>query len=120
MFSELPVVSVHIPPNLRALAGGSIEVMASGETVGQVVEAVGHQYPEWYSSVVRADGHLADDVAVYLGGVAVRALQGLETPIGFEESLNIVWTGVAFRREAVLPHAFAHVPTEHAISIGES
>ena len=34
LMSELPVVSVHIPPALRAYADGREEVMASGETVG--------------------------------------------------------------------------------------
>lgn len=118
MFSELPVVSVHIPPILRALAGGSVEVMASGETVGQVLEAVGHQYPEWYSCVVRVDGRLADDAVVYLGGTPISALQGLETPIGCEESLKVVWTGESSRLQMHLPHA--HAPAEHDISIGES
>ena len=40
MISELPVVTVHIPPLLRPLAGGNEEVTASGDTVGEVLEAV--------------------------------------------------------------------------------
>ena len=69
LMSEYPVVSVHIPPNLRPLAEGRDEIMASGETVGEILEAVGHEYPALGESLFCADGSLADGFAVF--GVAV-------------------------------------------------
>ena len=69
--SEYPVVSVHIPPVLRPLAEGRVEIMASGETVGEVLEALGHAYPALGDSMLCADGSLADGLAVYFGGAVL-------------------------------------------------
>ena len=88
--SESPVVSVHIPPILRPLAGGRDEIMASGETVGEVLEAVGHEYPALGESLFCADGSLADGLAVYFGGVVLHGRVSLVMPIGQEEVVSVV------------------------------
>ena len=93
MLSDSPVVTVHIPPQLQALAGGHREVMASGETVGEILEAVGHEYPDFRARLMQPDGNLAPGLAVYLGGRSVRDLQGLATPVELEELVSIVPTG---------------------------
>lgn len=89
---DSPVVSVHIPPSLRPLAGGHDEITASGDTVGEVLDALGHEYPAIRPALIGADGSLAPGLAVYLGGRSVRDLQGLTTPVELEEVLSIVTT----------------------------
>ena len=89
--SEYPVVSVHIPPVLRSLVGGHDEVMASGETVGEVLRAVGHTYPALGARILCGDGQLADGLQVFLGGVSLR--QVLATPVAPEEVVTLVATG---------------------------
>lgn len=93
MISESPVVTVHIPPDLRPFVGGNEEVTASGDTVGEVFEAVSHEYPGFLSQVLQADGGLAPGLAVYLGPNSVHDLQGLATPVALEELVSIVSTG---------------------------
>lgn len=93
MISESPVVTVHIPPLLRPHVDGHDEVTASGDTVGEVLEAVGHEYPDFRSKVLLADGNLVSGFAVYLGPTSVRNLQGLATPVQMEELVSIVPTG---------------------------
>lgn len=89
---DSPVVSVHIPPSLRAYVGGHDEVTASGDTVGEVLDAVGHEYPGIRPYLVSPEGGLSPGVAVYLGGNSVRDLQGLATPVDLEEVVSIVAT----------------------------
>lgn len=91
---DSPVVSVHIPQALRAFAGGHDEITASGDTVGEVIDALGHEYPAIRSSLISAGGELQPGVAVFLGARSVRELQGLATPIDQEEVLSIVPIGV--------------------------
>ena len=90
LMSDYPVVSVHIPPILRPLADGRDEIMASGETVGEVLEAVGHAYPALGESLFCADGSLADGFAVYFGGAVLHGRESLAMPVAQEEVLSIV------------------------------
>jgi hypothetical protein len=90
LMSDCPVVSVHIPPILRPLAEGRDEIMASGETVGEVLEAVGHAYPALGESLLCADGSLANGLAVYLGGAVLHGRESLALPVDQEEVLSIV------------------------------
>lgn len=95
MISESPVVTVHIPPLLRPYAGGHEEVLASGDTVGEILEAVSHEYPGFRGHVLLADGNLAEGFTIYLGPTSVRSLQGLATPVQMEELVSIVPTGAS-------------------------
>ena len=88
--SEYPVVSVHIPPILRPLADGRDEVMASGETIGEVLEAVGHEHPALGEALFCADGSLADGLAVYFGGAVLHGRESLVMPVYQEEVVSIV------------------------------
>ena len=90
LMSDYPVVSVHIPPILRPLAEGRAEIMASGETVGEVLEAVGHKYPALGESLLCADGCLADGLAVYFGGAVLHGRESLTMPVDQAEVLSIV------------------------------
>lgn len=90
---DSPVVSVHIPVTLRSFAGGHEEITASGDTVGDVLEAIGHEYPAISSHLMSSDGDLQAGVVVYLGPRSIRDLQGLATPIELEETLSIVPIG---------------------------
>ena len=92
---EAPVVSVHIPLALRPYAGGHDEVTASGETVGEVLEAVVHEYPAIRSQLLAGDGGLRPGVALFLGPCAIRESGGLSTPIAQEEVWHIVQAGTA-------------------------
>ena len=90
---DSPVVSIHIPAALRAFAGGHGEITASGDTVGELLDALGHEFPEIRSRLLSEQGSLLPGFAVYLGGISVRELQGMATPIEQEELLSIVPTG---------------------------
>lgn len=119
LMSEYPVVSVHIPMELRALAGGHDEVMASGETVGEILRAVGHAYPDFATRVLCADGQLADSLKVYLGACAQP--KDLMAPVEQEEVLSIVATGGEVACAVSSPHTGGRTASlpETLISIGD-
>jgi len=118
LMSELPVVSVHIPTELRALAGGHEEVMASGETVGDVLRAVGHTYPDFAARIFCGDGSLAESLQVYLGGC--HQPKGLASPVELEEVLSIFATGdLACTVPSAHRPARSDSPAETLISIGD-
>ena len=94
MLSESPVVTVHIPPALRVCVGGHEEVMASGETVGEVLTAISHEYPALRPYLLAEDGSLLSGLVVYLGSRSIGELEGLATPVKLEELVSIWPAGV--------------------------
>ena len=123
LMTEYPVVSVHIPPILRPLAEGRDEIMASGETIGEILEAVGREYPALGESLLCADGSLADGLAVYFGGAVLHGRESLTMPVGQEEVVSIVAvanpscpTGMA--HSAAAGHTATGEEHEGVISVG--
>jgi molybdopterin converting factor small subunit len=90
---ESPVLSVHIPLALRNLAGNHAEIIASGDTVGEVLEAISHEYLAIRSHLISGSGELQPGLAVFLGARSIGDLDGLATAIEQEEVLSIVATG---------------------------
>lgn len=87
---ECPVVAIHIPPVLRNFTKGYDEVIASGDTVGEVLDSLDHAHPGILSRLVFADGHLSPDFELYLGPRRVSSLQGLSTRVEQEELISII------------------------------
>jgi molybdopterin converting factor small subunit len=83
------VTTVRIPPTLRAEAGGEREVRAQGDTVRDVLEAVGERYPALRARIWE-NGDVAEYVNVYLDGEDVRTLGGLSTPVRDGSSLILL------------------------------
>lgn len=87
---ESPVVSIHLPPPMRPMAGGKDEVTASGDTVADAVHALEHSYPGLAGTILRSNGDLQPSIDIYLGATNIRELEGSATPIGNEERISIV------------------------------
>lgn len=87
---DAPVVSIHIPPALRAYADGKDEVTASGETVAEALHALEHSHPEMSGRILRSNGQLLPSLEVYLGATSISQLDGTATPIAGEEIISIV------------------------------
>ena len=109
LISDYPVVSVHIPPVLRPLAAGRDEIMASGETIVEVLEALGRECPALGEALLCADGSLADGLAIYMGGAILHGRECLTMPVDQEEVLSIV--AVA---NPSCPAGLAYIPVTRA------
>jgi sulfur-carrier protein len=74
------VTKVRIPPTLREQTGGEREVLAEGDTVGDLLDDLMGRFPALRHQLVEDEG-LAPFVNVYVEGEDVRTLDGLETEV---------------------------------------
>ena len=61
-------VTVKLPTQLRAAAGGAAEAQADGSTVGEVLDALYGQHGELRDRLAGEDGELRRFVNVYVKG----------------------------------------------------
>jgi sulfur-carrier protein len=83
-------VTVKLPTQLRAVAGGAAEASAAGSTVGEVLEGLYAEHPELRERLTEPSGELRRFVNVYKAGEDIRFLDGLETPVDEGEELTIL------------------------------
>ena len=74
-------VTVKLPTQLRAAAGGAAEASADGATVGEVLDALYAQHGGLRERIAGDDGELRRFVNVYVDGEDVRFGDGLQTPV---------------------------------------
>ncbi|CAN5742856.1 MoaD/ThiS family protein [soil metagenome] len=84
------MTAVRIPPVLRTHVGDAKQVVASGATVGELVDDLVGRHPGLADQLRAADGGLHRFVNVYLNGQDVRYLDGLSTPVGERDTLVIL------------------------------
>lgn len=87
---ESPVVSIHIPALLRPYANGAEEVTVSGDTVAEALEALGHEYPHLLERILEPEGGLRPYINIYLRGINILTLDGLDTAVCAEDVLTII------------------------------
>ena len=80
---------VKIPPVLRDSVGGSRDVTASGETVAAVLDDLFAQHPALRERVTE-DGQLSRFINVYVNDRDVRYRDGLDTPVGAEDTVILL------------------------------
>ena len=83
-------VQVNLPTVLRSHAGGAKTVSMEGATVGEVLAALGVQYPGIAGQVIDGDGSLHKFVNVYLNDDDVRYLSSLDTPVTDSDEISIL------------------------------
>jgi sulfur-carrier protein len=83
-------VTVKIPTQLRASAGGEAQAVLDGATVQEVLEALFDRFDELRSRIYDDDGSLRRFVNVYLAGEDIRFLDGLATPVPDGAELTIL------------------------------
>ena len=83
------MAAVRIPPTLRAEVGGSRELDARGDTVGEVIDDLVERYPALGAQLLQ-DGELASFVNVFLGGEDIRTRDGLDTPVREGEQMILL------------------------------
>lgn len=83
-------VKVRIPTPLQPLTGSEPEVMAKGETVGQVLADLEARFPGLKRRLYGDDGQLRRFVNIYVNDEDIRFLQGEETPLEEGDEVSIV------------------------------
>ena len=73
---------VRIPPTLRTDTGGEREVIAAGDTVGDLLDDLMARFPT-------LDGKL-EYANVYVGGEDIRTRDGFETPVAAADTIILL------------------------------
>jgi sulfur-carrier protein len=74
-------VTVKIPAQLRAAAGGASQTEVEGTNVGEVLDSLFEAFTELRERISDEQGTLRRFVNVYVGGEDIRFLDGLETEV---------------------------------------
>jgi sulfur-carrier protein len=83
------VSTIRIPPVLRENVGGIRSVSVSGATVSEALEDLFGQYPGLRDRVSEG-GRLSRFVNVYVNDRDVRYRDGLDTPVGEEDTIILL------------------------------
>jgi sulfur-carrier protein len=82
--------TIKVPPVLRSQTDGEAEVSVDGNTVGDVLRALGDRYPATKDQLFSPEGDLNRYVNVYLNDEDVRVLEGLDTSAGESDTVVIL------------------------------
>jgi len=83
-------VKVKIPTQLRTAAGGESELEVDGGTVREVLDALFDRHGELRDRLSDGDGGLRRFVNVYVDGEDIRFTDGLATPVGDGDEVQIL------------------------------
>lgn len=83
-------IPVIIPTALRQYTGGQSTVRVDGATVGEVLQQLTAQHPDFGKQVLDGAGKLRSFVNIYRNDDDVRYLDGLETPVSERDELSII------------------------------
>jgi MoaD family protein len=83
-------VTVKIPTQLRAAAGGETEARVDGGTVGEALDALFARHGELRDRLSDGDGRLRRFVNVYVDGEDIRFGDGLDTPVADGQEIQVL------------------------------
>jgi sulfur-carrier protein len=83
------MANIRLAPVLRSFAGGSKQVSAQGSTLGELLINLYQNYPA-LKEQIQPEQELSRFVNVYINDQDVRYLQGLETPVGTNDSVTLL------------------------------
>ncbi|MGI8632912.1 MAG: ubiquitin-like small modifier protein 1 [Solirubrobacterales bacterium] len=82
-------VTVKIPAQLRAAAGGESEVQVQGDTVGEALDSLFESHQGLRERITQ-DGDLRRFVNVYVAGEDIRFQNGLDTNVSDGDEVQIL------------------------------
>ena len=83
-------VTVKLPTQLRASAGGEGAVVVEGSTVGEALDALYAAHPELRERLSDEDGTLRRFINVYVSGADIRFGELLDTPVADGQEVQIL------------------------------
>lgn len=83
------MATVRLAPILRASAGGTKTVNAEGSTLAEILSNLYQRYPA-LKEQIQPEQDLSRFVNVYINDQDVRYLQGLNTAVGSNDTINLL------------------------------
>ena len=83
-------VTIRIPTTFRELAKGNSSISSDGGTLGELLEQIRTEYPDFVNRVLDDEGNLQRFVNIFLDDEDVRFLGGLDTELEQGQVISIV------------------------------
>ena len=83
-------VTIRIPTQLRALAGGASEVEVDAATVGDALKALNAQHAGFDERLFDDRGELRRFVNIFVADEDIRFMQGVDTPLTDGSVVSII------------------------------
>ena len=83
-------ITVSIPTALRPQVGDQASVDTLGSTVGEVLDTLREQYPEFGERLFKSDNELNRFINVYVNDEDIRFLENLNTSLSPGDEVSIV------------------------------
>ena len=87
--NEMPV-TVYIPTPFRKLAGNQTHVKTAGETVGEVLDALGARFPALRHMIYDENDQIPGHINIYVNNQEIHSLQGKETPVKDGDEMAVI------------------------------
>jgi len=87
--NEMPV-TVYIPTPFRKLAGNQTHVKTAGDTVGEVLDTLGAQFPALRNMIYNENGQIPGHINIYVNNQEIHSLQGKETPVKDGDEMAVI------------------------------
>ena len=84
------MVKILIPYALRSFTERNAEVEVTGSTAGEAIKNLADAYPELKAHLFADDGQLRSFINLFVGGVNINTIQGLDTPVPDNGEVMIV------------------------------
>lgn len=83
-------VTVYIPTPFRKLAGNQTYLKAEGATVGEVLDAIGVEYPGLRHMIYNDADEIPGHINIYVNNTEVHTLQGKQTPVKDGDEMAVI------------------------------
>ena len=83
-------VTIRIPTTFRKLTKGNSTISSDGRTLGELLEQIRTEYPDFVNRILDDEGNLQRFVNIFLDDEDIRFLGGLETELEQEQVVSIV------------------------------
>ena len=83
-------VTIRIPTTFRELTKGNSSISSDGNTLGELLEQIRTEYPDFVNRVLDEEGNLQRFVNIFLDDEDVRFLGGLDTELEQGQVVSIV------------------------------
>ncbi|MCH7809178.1 MAG: molybdopterin-synthase adenylyltransferase MoeB [Chloroflexi bacterium] len=87
--NEMPV-TVYIPTPFRKLAGNQTHVKTTGETVGEVLDTLGAQFPALRHMIYDENDQIPGHINIYVNNQEIHSLQGKDTPVKDGDEMAVI------------------------------
>lgn len=84
------MATVRFPAAMKYYVNNQTEFSVSAGTAGELIERIVEQYPDIRFHLVDSDGNLRKHFNLFVNGIHIRDLNGLETPLQEQDKVVLM------------------------------